>query len=147
LRQSKRELTVTLDTWTLERIRDHMATGLPLVPLFNIAVLEASVDQASVRLGIGDLTTRPGGSVSGPVQFALADVAIYALVLAAKRDPEAVTVDMTINFLRPAMTIPLLATATPLRAGRRLFTTEVRIVEETTKRLVSQATGTYALSG
>ena len=91
--------------------------------------------------------TRPGGSVAGPVQFALADVAIYALILAAKHDPAAVTVDLTINFLRPAMTIPLVATATPLRSGRRLFTAEVRIMEETTTRLAALATGTYSLSG
>ena len=90
--------------------------------------------------------TRPGGSVAGPVQFALADVAIYALILAARHDARAVTVDLTINFLRPAMHLPLVATAMPLRAGRRLFTADVRIIEETTGKLVAQATGTYALS-
>jgi uncharacterized protein (TIGR00369 family) len=138
---------VTLDAWTLEQIRDHIATGLPLVPLFNITVLDVSPDAASVRLGPGEHVTRPGGSVSGPVQFALADIAIYALILATLRDPAAVTVDLTINFLRPAMTLPLRAVAVPLRAGRRLFTAEVRIAEEATTRLVAQATGTYALSG
>lgn len=137
---------MTLDAWTLEQIRDHIATGLPLVPLFNITVLEASAKRGSVRLGNGEHVTRPGGSIAGPVQFALADVAIYALILAARRDAGAVTVDLTINFLRPAMTLPLLATAMPLRAGRRLFTADVRITEETTMRLVAQATGTYALS-
>ena len=90
--------------------------------------------------------TRPGGSVAGPVQFALADVATYALILAARCDAAAVTVDLTINFLRPAMTLPLVAVATALRAGRRLFTAEVRITEEATGRLISQATTTYALS-
>lgn len=135
------------DAWTLEKIRAHIDAGLPLVPLFNIAVLDADPDAASVRLGAGEHVTRPGGSIAGPVQFALADVAIYALILAGRRDEAAVTVDLTINFLRPALTIPLLATARPLRAGRRLFTAEVRIAEETTGRLVSHATGTYALSG
>jgi uncharacterized protein (TIGR00369 family) len=138
---------VALDAWTLEQIRDHIASGVPLVPLFNIAVLETNPERASVRLGPGDHVTRPGGSVAGPVQFALADVAIYALILAARRDAAAVTVDLTMNFLRPAMALPLLATATALRGGRRLFTAEVRILEETTTRLVAHATGTYALSG
>jgi uncharacterized protein (TIGR00369 family) len=138
---------VALDAWTLEQIRDHIATGLPLAPLFNITVLEANAEHAIVRLGFGELATRPGGSVAGPVQFALADVAIYGLILAAKHDPAAAAVDLTINFLRPVMTIPLLATATPLRSGRRLFTAEVRIIEEATTRLVAQVTGTYSLSG
>ena len=99
-----------------------------------------------MRLRSGDLVTRPGGSVAGPIQFALADVAAYALILATRHDEAAVTVDLTINFLRPAMTLPLIAVATTLRAGRRLFTAEARITEEPTGRLVSQATTTYALS-
>jgi uncharacterized protein (TIGR00369 family) len=142
----KRELTVPVDPWTIEQIREHIAASLPLAPLFNITVLETSAECGCVRLGQGDLVTRHGGSVAGPVQFALADVAIYALILATRHDSAAVTVDLTINFLRPAVTLPLLATATPLRSGRRLFTAEVRITEEATTKLVAQATGTYAMS-
>lgn len=132
--------------WTLDHIRRHIEQGLPLVPLFNIDVIEATTDRAAVRLRSGGHLTRPGGSVAGPVQFALADVAVYALILAVCRDEAAVTVDMTINFLRPAMMLPLVAVATPLRAGRRLFTSDVRIAEEGSGRLISHAMGTYALS-
>jgi uncharacterized protein (TIGR00369 family) len=132
--------------WTLDHIRRHIEQGLPLVPLFNIDVIEASTERGAVRLREGDHVTRPGGSVAGPVQFALADVATYALILASRRDEAAVTVDLTINFLRPAMTLPLLAIASVLRAGRRLFTAEVRITDEATGRLMSHATTTYALS-
>lgn len=131
--------------WTLERIRLHIERGLPLTSLFNIDVTEAGTEMASVRLRANPHVTRPGGSIAGPVQFALADVAVYALILAARRDVAAVTVDMTISFLRPAMALPLVAVAVPLRAGRRLFTAEVRIAEED-GRLVSQAMTTYALS-
>jgi uncharacterized protein (TIGR00369 family) len=132
--------------WTLDHIRAHIEQGLPLVPLFNIDVIEASEVRGAVRLRAGDHVTRPGGSVAGPVQFALADVATYALILAARQDEAAVTVDLTINFLRPAMLLPLVAVATPLRAGRRMFTAEVRITEEETGRLTSHATANYALS-
>ncbi len=132
--------------WTLAHIRRHIEQGLPLVPLFNLEVVEASSTRGLLRLNEGLHVTRPGGSVAGPIQFALADVATYALILAVKHDPAAVTVDMTINFLRPAMVLPLLAVASTLRAGRRLFTAEVRISEEASGRLVSQATTTYALS-
>jgi uncharacterized protein (TIGR00369 family) len=133
-------------TWTLDHVRQHIEQGLPLVPLFNIDVIEASPERGAVRLREGEHVTRPGGSVAGPVQFALADVATYALILAACHDEAAVTVDLTINFLRPAMKLPLIAVATTLRAGRRLFTAEVRITEEATGRLISQATTTYALT-
>ena len=132
--------------WTLDHIRHHIEQGVPLVPLFNIDVIEASTGRGAVRLREGDQVKRPGGSVAGPVQSALADVATYALILATRRDEATVTVDLTINFLRPAMTLPLIAVATTLRAGRRLFTAEVRITEESTGRLISHATTTYALS-
>jgi uncharacterized protein (TIGR00369 family) len=119
---------------------------LPLVPSFNIDVIEATPERGAVRLREGQHVARPGGSVAGPVQFALADVAAYALIPADRQDEAAVAVDLTINFLRPAMTLPLVAVATTLRAGRRLFTAEVRITEEATGRLISHATTTYALS-
>ncbi|MBS0639106.1 MAG: PaaI family thioesterase [Acetobacteraceae bacterium] len=134
------------DAWTLDHIRDHIEQGLPLVPLFNIDVIEASPSRGAVRLRGGEHVTRPGGSIAGPVQFSLADVASYALILADRRDEHAVTVDLTINFLRPALRLPLMAVAVPLRAGRRLYTVDVRISEEASGRLVAQATATYALS-
>jgi uncharacterized protein (TIGR00369 family) len=136
-----------MDAWTLEKIQRHIDDGLPFMALFNIAVLEASPERARVRLNPGTNARRPGGSISGPVQFALADVATYALILASRHDASAATVDLTINFLRPALEFPLICEALPLRAGRRLFTTDVRITEQTTGRLVTQATATYALSG
>lgn len=132
--------------WTLSHIRQHIAEGLPLAALFNIDVIEATPERGAVRLRAGAHATRPGGSIAGPVQFALADLAAYALILADRRDIHAVTVDLTINFLRPAMHLPLLAVALPLRAGRRLYTAEIRISEETTGRLVSHASTTYAMS-
>lgn len=69
------------------------------------------------------------------------------LILAARHNPDAVTVNLTINFLPPARGLPLLAEAVPLRGGRRLFTAEVRIVETTgAGALVAQATTTWALT-
>ena len=65
------------------------------------------------------------------------------MILAARHDPDAVTVDLTINFLRPARELPLLAEAVPLRGGRRLFTAEVRINQgDGAGALVAQATTT-----
>jgi uncharacterized protein (TIGR00369 family) len=81
------------------------------------------------------------------VLFAMADVAAYALILATRPDPHSVTVDLTINFLRPAFKLPLIAVATPLRAGRRLFTAEIVIsAEAEPARKLVHATATYALS-
>src|SRR3954468_2296263 len=89
------ERMVGLDTqdirWTLDHIRQHIEQGLPLVPLFNVDVIEASGERTPVRLREGEHVTRPGGSIAGPVQFTLvqftlADVVTYALILAARHD-------------------------------------------------------------
>jgi uncharacterized protein (TIGR00369 family) len=117
------------------------------VPLFNLELVEAIAKRGRLRLNAGAHVTRPGGSVAGAVLFALADVVTYALILAARHDPDAVTVDLTINFLRAARNLPLLAEAVPLRAGRRLFTAEVPISEaDGAGPVVAQATTTWSLS-
>lgn len=87
--------------WTLDHIRQHIEQGLPLVPLFNIDVIEASPARGAVRLRQGDDVTRPAGSVAGSVRFARADVAAYALIFAARKDETAVTVDLMINSRGP----------------------------------------------
>jgi len=139
-------MSATTD-WTLEHIRLHIAEGLPLVPLFNLEVVEATASRGRLRLNAGEHVSRPGGAVAGPVLFALADVVADALILAARHDSDAVTVDLMINFLRPARDLPLLAEAVPLRAGRRLFTAEVRVSKEVgALELVAQATTTWSLS-
>jgi uncharacterized protein (TIGR00369 family) len=121
--------------------------GLPMLALFGVEVTHADPASAIIKLSDGPHITRPGGSVAGPVLFAMADVAAYALILAFRPDPHSVTVDLTIHFLRPALKLPLIAVATPLRAGRRLFTAEIVIsAEAEPDRKLVHATATYALS-
>ena len=56
---------------------------------------------ARVRMSFGDHILRPGGTISGPAMFTLADLAMYAAVLASiGRVAHAVTTNLNINFLR-----------------------------------------------
>ena len=136
-----------VQAWDLEQIQAHVMAGLPMLALFGVEVIHAGPASAMIKLRDGPHITRPGGSVAGPVLFAMADVAAYALILANRPDPHSVTVDLTINFLRPALKLPLIAVATPLRAGRRLFTAEIVISAEADPgRKLVHATATYALS-
>ena len=48
-------------TWTLDHIRQHIEDGVPLVPPFNIDVIEASVERGVVRLREGEPVTRASG--------------------------------------------------------------------------------------
>jgi len=60
----------------LGHIRQDIEQDLSLVFFFNIDANEASAERGGVRLHAGEPMTRPGTASAGPVQFALADVAI-----------------------------------------------------------------------
>ncbi len=136
-----------MSDWTLARIGDHIAAGLPLTGLFGLVLLSADTERARLRIDAGPQVLRPGGIVAGPILFAAADVVTYALILARTGDPAAVTVDLSINFLRAGRTLPLIAEAVTLRAGRRLFSATVSIFEQHDEsRLIAHATTNWALS-
>ena len=136
-----------MSDWTLAQIGEHIADGLPLTGLFGLVLLSADAERARLRIDSGPQVLRPGGIVAGPILFAAADVATYALILARVGDPGAVTVDLTINFLRAGRSLPLIAEAVTLRAGRRLFSATVGITEmDGERRLIAHATTNWALS-
>lgn len=140
---------MTRGPWDLERIRLHAAGHLPLAALLGIEIAAAERDRCVVRLVGGPHILRPGGSVAGPVLFAMADIATYALTLILRQEDDALTANLLVNFFRPAIDLPLVAEAVPLRAGRRLMTFDVRIWPEAAGpgRLVAQATATWAVAG
>ena len=94
-------------------------------------------------------TLRPGQLISGPVQFALADRALWFLsVTILGLAPMAVTSDLHITFLRPARGADLRAEAKLLRAGRTRITGEVHLfLAGGDARRVSHAVGSYARLG
>ncbi len=133
--------------WTLDRIRDHITAGLPLMRLFQMEIVDAAAEYSVVRINDNPNVIRPGGTVAGPVMFAAADVATYAIILAARQDPDAATVDLAVKFLRPASCLPLLARAEVLRAGKRMFMTDIRIAPEAdSSQLVAHATSSWAVT-
>ena len=103
--------------------------------------------EARVRLKPVPTSIRPGGTISGPAMFTLADFAIYVALIAtdgASAIP-AVTSNLNMNFLvRPAPS-DLIADARVIRMGKRLAYAEVELFSEGQADLVAHATGTYAL--
>jgi uncharacterized protein (TIGR00369 family) len=108
-----------------------------------------------VRLGEGwaegrwiyDPTSlRPGGYISGPVLFGLADVTLwFATFTVLGPGPMAVTSELSMTFLLPAIGGDVLARAEILRTGRTRLYGEIRLWMETRPdRLVAHATGSYA---
>ena len=101
---------------------------------------------AVVRQEIGDCHLRPGGTVSGPTMFTIADFAFYIAVLATiGREALTVTTTLTMNFLRKPPAANLRAEARILKLGRMLATGDVTVFSEGVDGPVAHATVTYAI--
>ena len=109
-------------------------------------VLEIAPMRARVRMNIGEQHLRPGGTVSGPSMFTLADCAFYVVTL-AMIGPEALTVttSCTINFMRKPSAQDLVAEARILKLGKTLSVGDVLLYSEGVEEPVAQASVTYAI--
>ncbi len=103
---------------------------------------------ARVRMCFGDHLLRPGGTISGPAMFSLADVAMYAAVLASiGMVAHAVTTNLNINFLRKPGQRDMIGEAWLLKLGKRLAMGEVALHSDGEAELAAHATSTYSLPG
>ncbi|MBB3998257.1 uncharacterized protein (TIGR00369 family) [Aureimonas pseudogalii] len=111
---------------------------------FRLDTLEAG--RLTLSLAAEERHLRPGGTVSGPSLFALADVAAYLCIL-AHLGPllHVVTTNMSINFLQKPPPGLLRAEASLLKLGRRLAVVEVSIRGAGDDLPSAHAVGTYAI--
>ncbi|UWR24165.1 PaaI family thioesterase [Sulfitobacter sp. S190] len=113
----------------------------------DFAIDHVAPHEITMRLCTQHKHLRPGGTVSGPSMFALADVAAY-LVTLAMIGPQAlaVTTNCSIDFMRkPAAGVDLIAQAKLLKLGRQLSVSHVLLFSEGSSAPVAQATLTYAI--
>ncbi|TCP60538.1 uncharacterized protein (TIGR00369 family) [Rhodovulum bhavnagarense] len=103
--------------------------------------------QLCMRMPVAERHLRPGGTVSGPSMFALADVGIYLAVL-AMIGPKAlaVTTNCSIDFMRkPAAGKDLICEARLLKLGRVLAVGDALIRSEGMDGVVARASLTYSI--
>lgn len=103
--------------------------------------------EVTVRLPVAKRHLRPGGTISGPTMFSLADVSMY-LVTMAMIGPVtlAVTTNCSIDFMRkPAAGVDLIATARLHKLGRTLAVGDVLIHSIGMAAPVARASLTYAI--
>jgi acyl-coenzyme A thioesterase PaaI-like protein len=102
---------------------------------------------ATVRHEIGQGDLRPGGTVSGPVLMAVADVALYVAIMGEIGIvPLAVTTSLNINFLRkPAADRAIIGICRLIKVGRSLAVGEVALHSEGLDEPVAHVVGTYFL--
>lgn len=102
---------------------------------------------ATVRHPVGESELRPGGTVSGPVLMAVADVALYVAIMGEIGIvPLVVSTSLTINFMRkPAVTADIIAVCKLMKVGKSLAVGEVSLYSDGVAEPVAHAVGTYAI--
>lgn len=131
---------------TVAEFQEIVRRSLPFAQGLGAEIVELGPARTVLRMPYRDDFLRPGGTISGPILMGLADLAMYAIVLAAIGRVElAVTTSLAINFLRKPPPADILAQARLLKLGKRLAVGEVDIRSEGEEELVAHATSTYSI--
>ena len=113
----------------------------------DITIESADGQTCLLRQRFSERMLRPGGTVSGPTLMALADFAMYVVLLSAIGPIGlAVTTNLNINFLRKGLPgQDVLAEARLLKLGKRLAVGEVNLLSGTSPDPIAHVTSTYSI--
>lgn len=141
-------------------VEEFIYAGLPQAKSSGIKVELASGGLATLRSVFNPKQIRPGGTVSGPTMMALADAAMYAAILGAAIDddalsgtlenelsPEALalTSDLHCRFLAAPAPKDLIAKAKIIHRGRKNIVLEVEVFSQGVVTPVAWVSGSYIL--
>ena len=113
----------------------------------EFSILDLGEMRIRTRLNVGERHLRPGGTVSGPSIFALADVSVYIAVIAMKgREALAVTTGGSFDFMRkPVAGADLICECRLLKVGRVLAVGDCLIYSDGMEEPVARASMTYSI--
>jgi uncharacterized protein (TIGR00369 family) len=113
----------------------------------DISIESADGVSCLLRQRYSDQMLRPGGTISGPTLMALADCAMYVVLLSAIGPVGlAVTTNLSINFLRKGQPgQDVFAAARLLKLGKRLAVGEVSLLSGTSPDPIAHAISTYSI--
>jgi len=113
----------------------------------DISIESADGVSCLLRQRYSDQMLRPGGKISGPTLMALADFAMYVVLLSAIGPVGlAVTTNLSINFLRKGQPgQDVLAAARLLKLGKRLAVGEINLLSGTSPDPIAHAISTYSI--
>lgn len=112
-----------------------------------VRVESVGVDDVVVRWTYDESLLRPGGYIAGPTLFTVADLCGWALTFLSEGiTPMAVTWDLHITFLRPAIGGDVIGVGRRLKRGRKLIYGDIEMyIDGKPDKPVAHATVTYAL--
>lgn len=133
---------------TVDEITAFLETDFPQIHTDGrvFTVVAVTPGSATMRFDPADRHLRPGGTVSGPSMFTLADVAAYVAILAHIGPVAlAVTTNLNINFLRMPKPEPIICHCRILKLGKRLAVVDAVLHQGDADAPIAQATATYSI--
>lgn len=112
----------------------------------SVRIEEVRPYGARLRMTFEERLLRPGGTISGPAMFMLADFGLYVAILGMIGPVGlAVTTNLSINFLRRPKACDMIGDVRLLKLGRRLAVGEAALFSEGETELAAHASGTYSI--
>lgn len=128
-----------------DELSAYVSEVFPQSDHYGFEIETLSPGSIEVSMKVADHHLRPGGTVSGPTMFALADCSSYLLLLAhIGKVALAVTTNLNINFVSKPEG-DLMARTRFLKLGKRLAVIDIAICARDEDRLVAHATTTYSI--
>lgn len=136
-----------MPTPTLQEIEAFFDEHLPFFGEFGFEIDAVGDGAAIARFVYDERWTRPYGIINGGTLMTLADAAVYLAIFGSIGIvPLAVTNELKMNFLRPAIGGDVIASASLLKVGRRVAYGAVDLyMDGEPDRLVAHATSSYVL--
>jgi len=142
----KRRIWVKEAKVSAAELAEMARENVPMVGMLAMQVESVQAGAVTIRVPYREEFVRPGGTVSGAVMMAVADFAMYGVVLSLiGRVDLAVTTNLSINFLRRPPPGDVLAKARILKLGKRLAVGEVLLHGGNDEDLVAHVTSTYSI--
>ena len=135
-----------MPTITAEQFEKLVREGVPLAAQLEPKAIRLEPGIAHIRIPFKPEFVRPGGTVTGPIVMALADITMYAVVMTRIGPVEqAVTTHLSVAFMRRPTPTPLIAEGRMLKLGRRLAFGDVLVFNEGDREAVAQVSVTYSV--
>ncbi len=118
--------------------------NIPFAQLLGFELVELERGTATVRLKVEEKVQRHGGMLHGGATASLIDTAMaFAVATMLEENEAALTIDLTVHYLRSVKDGTATAEARIVRAGKRFFTVSADVFDEV-GRLCATAISTYS---
>jgi acyl-CoA thioesterase len=116
----------------------------PFIKLLGVDVLKRENGTCQSSLKIKDNFLNIHKTIHGGVIYSLADIAMGVAVYSTlKKDQETATIEIKINYLKPAQAVTLICDAIILQKGKNIAILEAEIKADNI--LVAKALGTFSI--